>query len=216
MWLLGLEIAILLLGSVVMAKNVSVSGAMSGWIPLSIWLTRGPFALTWWMWTAIFLLALLAINTVCCSTESVRRKKGGLLPLLAPQIIHIGFLLILIAHLVSSLGASKLTGQLPEGALARLPSGLDLFLDKVETGARPNAEVELLSRGNVLKRGVLAPNHPVFFRGYGFYLQDLKMDPFPAAFIEVSREPGAPWALFGAILFTAGTILLVLLKSKQE
>ncbi|MDA8090626.1 MAG: hypothetical protein M0Z61_10480 [Nitrospiraceae bacterium] len=215
-WLIGLETAVLLVGSVIMAQNREVTGAMSGGPPLFLWLTSGPLVLTWWLWAAILVLALLAINTICCSVESVRRKKGGLVTLLAPQVIHAGFLLILVAHLMSTLGASKLTGELPEGALARLPSGFDLFLAKVESGTRPNAEVELLSQGIVLKRGALAPNHPVFFRGYGFYLQDVTMQPFPAAVIEVSLEPGAPWALLGAVFFTAGAVLLALLKTRQE
>lgn len=214
-WLLGLEIAALLAGSVFMVQNREVTAAMSGGAPLFIWLIRGPVALTCWLWAAIFFLALLAVNTVCCSIESVRRKKGGLLTLLAPQVIHAGFLMILIAHLMSTLGASKISGQLPEGAQARLPSGYDLLLTNAQAGAIPQAEVGLLFGGIVLKRGVLSPNHPLFFKGYGYYLQGLTTDPFPAAFIEVSREPGAPWALFGAVLFTAGTVLLVALRSKD-
>ncbi len=214
-WLMGLEIAALLTGSFFMEQNKEVAGAMNGAFPLYLWLTRGPLALTWWLWAAVCLLAFLTVNTLCCSVESIKRKKGGLLTLLAPQIIHAGFLLILVAHLMSSLGAAKIMGQLPQGAEARLP-GFDIFLSKVEADPQPTAQVELLSgEKNVLKRGVLSPNHPVFFRGYGIYLEELSMDPYPAAYLEVSREPGATWAFFGAILFTAGTILLVLLKSGQ-
>ena len=215
-WLMGLEIAALLAGSFFMEQSKEVAGAMNGSFPLYLWITGGPLALTWWLWAAILLLALLTINTLCCSIESIKRKKGGLLTLLAPQIIHAGFLLILVAHLASSLGASKLTGQLPQGAAARLP-GFDIFMDKVAAGPKkPYAQVELVSGGAILKRGVLSPNHPVFFRGYGIYLQGLTMEPYPAAYIEVSREPGATWAFFGGILFTAGTVLLVLLKTGQE
>ncbi len=216
-WLMGLEIAFLLAGSFFMVQYKEVSGAMNGGFPLYLWLTRGPFALTWWLWAAILLLALLTVNTLCCSLESVRRKnrRSGLLTLLAPQIIHAGFLFILVAHLMSSLGASKYTGQLPQGAAASLP-GFDIFLNSVQPGPKPAAEVELFSGGALLERGVLSPNHPVFFRGYGFYLEELSADPYPAAYILVSREPGAPWALFGAILFIAGTVLLVLLKTGRE
>lgn len=210
-WLLGLEIAGLLCGSVMMAGNRAVTEAMGGNTPLFLWLAHGPLALTWWLWAAIFVLIILAVNTVCCSIESIRRKKGGLPGLLAPQAMHAGFLLFLVAHLMSTLGASKLVGGLPEGYLARLPSGFSLFMGEVEAGARPRAEVELLSSGGgVLKRGVLAPNHPVFFKGYGIYLQDVIMNPIPAAVIEISREPGAPWALSGAILFALGIALMAL------
>lgn len=216
-WLMGLEIAFLLAGSFFMVHYKEVAGAMNGEFPLYYWLTLGPLALTWWLWAAIALLVLLTVNTLCCSLESIRRKNknSGLLTLLAPQIIHAGFLMILVAHLASSLGATKVTGQLPQGAAASLP-GFDVFLSGVQAGPKPAADVELISGGSVLKRGVLSPNHPVFFRGYGFYLEELTTDPYPAAYIMVSREPGAPWAFFGAILFTAGTVLLVLLKTGWE
>ncbi|MDA8089044.1 MAG: hypothetical protein M0Z61_02295 [Nitrospiraceae bacterium] len=214
-WLLGLEIAALFAGSYFLAVNREVMGAMSGEFPLFVWLLQGPFALTFWLWAAIFFLVLLAINTVFCSVESLRRKKGGLITMLSPQIIHAGFLLILMAHLMSSLGASKITGQLAQGESARLP-GFDIHLNKVEPGQKPYAGIDILSGGNVIRHGVLAPNHPLFFRGYGFYLQEVMTEPFPSAFIEVSREPGAIWALFGGILFTVGTIMLVLLKTRHE
>ena len=220
-WLMGFETVFLLAGSFFMEQNREVAGAMNGAFPLFLWLVHGPVLLTWWLWAAILMLALLAANTACCSLESIRRKsakKDGLLTILAPQIIHAGFLLILVAHLASTLGASKITGRLPQGEAAGLP-GFDIFLNKVEAGneTKPAAQVELISGDKVLKRGVLYPNHPVFFRGYGIYLEELSMEPYPAAYIEVSREPGAPWALFGGILFLAGSALLVLddLRNKK-
>jgi hypothetical protein len=42
------------------------------------------------------------------------------------------------------------------------------------------------------------------------------MRPFPAALIEVSREPGAIWALVGGLFFLAGMITLLILKIKKE
>jgi len=44
----------------------------------------------------------------------------------------------------------------------------------------------------------------------------VKVAPFPVAMIEVSREPGAPWALAGGILFIAGMVTLLFLKIRQE
>jgi cytochrome c biogenesis protein ResB len=34
--------------------------------------------------------------------------------------------------------------------------------------------------------------------------------------IEVSKEPGAPWALVGGILFMLGMVTLLFLKIRQE
>ena len=55
----------------------------------------------------------------------------------------------------------------------------------------------------------MRPNSPLFHRGYGIYLKEVEMDPAPAALFEVHREPGALPALLGALIFTAGNVMLL-------
>jgi hypothetical protein len=52
--------------------------------------------------------------------------------------------------------------------------------------------------------------------GIGVYIKTVKMSPFPVAMIEVSREPGAPWALAGSVLFLAGMVSLLAFKITRE
>jgi len=108
--------------------SFSGGGAEGGSIndlPLFRWLRETPFVLSWWLWVAIALLALLALNTVLCSIESVRMKyrRTGFLILIAPQVMHAGFLLIVLAHLFSAWGGYKQVMPVQEGGVITCPDG---------------------------------------------------------------------------------------------
>ncbi|MFN3478943.1 MAG: hypothetical protein ACK415_01030 [Thermodesulfovibrionales bacterium] len=47
-------------------------------------------------------------------------------------------------------------------------------------------------------------------------MRDIQTNPFKAALIEISREPGALWALLSAILFSSGIVTLVVRKPQKE
>lgn len=222
-WLLAAEMALLFYGAFVMPKN-QVFEQMNT-MSLFEWLATSGLAHTWWLWGAISILALLTLNTLLCSIDSVFKKKSGILLVISPQIIHIGFLFILLAHFLSSWGGHRQVGGVPEGAAVRLPYGFIFKLNAIETEVSPQgfitnwrARVQFIGEEGqeILKEDFLAPNRPSFFRGFGFYLKDLRLQPSPVALIEVSREPGALWALIGGILFTIGTVMLVSLRIKQE
>jgi hypothetical protein len=52
--------------------------------------------------------------------------------------------------------------------------------------------------------------------GFNINVKDLQAFPEKAVLLQVSREPGAIWALIGGILFLAGTIILIIFKAKVE
>jgi len=60
--------------------------------------------------------------------------------------------------------------------------------------------------------GTMRPNRPFFYRGFGIYLKEVGFVPEPVALVEIHREPGAGWALAGALLFTAGNIVLLAVR----
>ena len=182
-------------------------------MPLFAWLTETPPATAWWLWLTIAILAVLALNTVLCSIESLRQKTGrtGLLLRLAPQVMHAGFLFIVLAHLISSLGGYKEAMQVGEGSTISFPEGRVLF-------ERLDAEVGM--RGYVTdfsatvaatdgRRAVIRPNEPFFFQGAGIYLKQIEPFPRPVGLVEIHREPGAGLALAGALLFTVGNVVVV-------
>src|SRR5512146_2680502 len=73
---------------------------------------------TWWLFAAFAGLVLLTLNTLVCSFQAVMGKwtRRDFLLRISPQIIHLGFLFILLAHLVGAGWGYKIAGVMPEGA----------------------------------------------------------------------------------------------------
>jgi hypothetical protein len=222
LWLLAAGLALLAAGALEMPAMDEYRGMNSA--PLFRWLSESPLKATWWLWGLIGVLALLALNTLFCSAESLIRKGQGRhwVLLISPQVMHAGFLLILLAHLFSSAGAERWVALAGEGSSFRLPNDTVLRVEKINLKISPSgrpldwsADVAYFTPGlEKLASGFVAPNRPSFFKGLGLYIKDIR--PGGMLYIEVSREPGAPWALAGGVLFTAGTIALVLLKIRKE
>lgn len=193
-------------------------------MPLLRWMIDNPIGITWWLWCSLAVSSLLAANTVFCSIESIIRKSESKqrLLIISPQIIHIGFLFILIAHLLSSLGNFKGTAVVSNGSVLNLPNGLSVSFPSINAVVDSSgymtdwsADIEY-ARGEKLFKDSIRPNEPSFLDGLGIYIKTVRMEPYPTAVIEVSREPGAPWALAGGILFLAGTVILLVLKIRRE
>lgn len=154
---------------------------------------------------------------------SEKRQHKTWLLIISPQIIHIGFLFILLAHFLSSAGSFKGSAVAYEGSLLTLPNNLILKVNNINIDIGPtgyitdwNATIEYFSDGIKIKEDYLKPNSPSFYKGLGIYLKDIQPYPIKAVQLEVSKEPGAAWALVGGILFMLGTITLLILKIKRE
>jgi hypothetical protein len=223
MILLSGLLCLLLYGSLAMPLNQAFQ--LLTVEPLLSWMSESPLAITWWLWASICVLALLTVNTFFCSFASVikRRISRQWLLVIAPQIIHAGFLFILLAHLLSSYGSFKGTAFVTRGSMLRLPNGLAVLFDSVNAVVDSSgyvrdwsAEVRYFEGGRQITRDVIQPNSPSFEKGLGIYIKTVRFGPYPVALIEVSKEPGAPWALAGGILFLVGTVSLLILKIKRE
>lgn len=191
-------------------------------MPLFLWLQESPVSVSWWLWITIALLALLVINTILCSIETIVRKyrQVGLVMLLTPQLMHAGFLLIVLAHLFSAYGGFKQVMQLQEGSTISFPDGAGVQIGNIAAKIGPmgmmsdySAEIRLISGVGTAK--TIRPNDPFFYQGFGVYLKDVRIDPFPAALVEVHKEPGAGLALAGALFFTVGNVSLLALRRKR-
>ncbi len=179
---------------------------------------------TWWFFAVLAGLVLLTINTIVCSILAIRGKwsRADVLRRLSPQVIHIGFLFILLAHLLGAGWGYKLSGMMNEGAFARLPEGRTLSLRSLDAKTDPSgymrdwsAEVSLYENDKMVKSGTLGPNRPLFYHGVGIYLKSLSFEQGTAALILVNKDPGALWALAGSIFFMIGAIALLVLKWKK-
>jgi len=217
LWLTGGVMVLLAVGS--FAGGGEGAGNINN-VALFSWLEESPLALSWWLWGTGALLALLAVNTVLCSVESVRGKYRGtrFLVMIAPQVMHLGFLLIVLAHLFSAWGGTKEALPVREGEVIGFPGGgqaeianLRLVNGPMGMPADYSAEVRFPAGGGVATT-TIRPNHPAFYGGFGIYLKEVAPPPYREALIEIHREPGAGLALAGAILFTVGNVVLLGLR----
>ena len=222
-WLLIALICLLLFGSLVMPNHEEFHALHT--VALFDWMQEMPVSITWWLWAAIAVLSLLTANTVVCSIESIVRKREARqwLLIVSPQIMHIGFLLILLAHLLSSYGSFKAVTFAYRDSVFALPNNLEVRFSQVNAAVDASgyvtdwsADIEYFKEGRPVAQDRILPNSPSFRGGIGIYIKTVKISPFPVAMIEVSREPGAPWALAGGALFMIGMVMLLVLKINRE
>ncbi len=228
--LISIELCLVLLALVCIAMaagSFGLSGQYAAAInsmPLLAWLQEAPVRVSWWLWLTLAFLVLLVLNTVLCSSETLwsRWGRGGWSALLAPQLIHAGFLLIVLAHLLSAVGSSVQQMVVQEGSLASLPDGKQFGVAGISVSMSPNGmptgfSSELVTDlRNPAGRVVISPNHPWFSAGYGVYIKQAEEYPVRRALLELHREPGAGMALAGALLFTVGNIVLLVIRSKTR
>lgn len=204
LWLTAGAAVLLAAGSFLQGEGSAIND-----IALWTWLTAVPAGESWWLWGTVFLLLLLAGNTVLCSIEAIRRSPR--ISSVPPQLMHLGFLLIMLAHAVDARGSVKQAGVVREGSIIPLPSG-NLAVSRIAVRNGPmgfptDYGVELVDASGA--RETTGPNRPVFRGGVGVYVKQATDQPFPQAVVELHREPGAGLALAGGILFVAGNLFLL-------
>jgi cytochrome c biogenesis protein ResB len=225
-WTLLAFIVVFFAGSYLMPAHREVFGPMNEML-LFPWMAdvalRRPWQ-TWWFFLSLALLGLLTVNTIVCSVQAIKGRwsREDFLLRIAPQIVHIGFLLILLAHLLGAGWGYRLSGLLPEGASAAIPGDRVLHLRQLRIVPDPagyvsgwEAQIEISRNNERIASGVLAPNSPLFHEGTGIYLKSFELERIPAAFLLVNRDPGALWALAGGVLFIIGSVIVVVLKWKR-
>jgi len=215
--LTALLMVTLLAGAVSMPLSEEY-GSMNG-SPLFRWLIEKPLPQTWWLWLGILFLSLTVINTIVCSTQAILRKGEGKdwILRLSPQIIHVGFCFIMLAHLLTSYAGLNGYVFVREGDGISLDRQSSMILSRIDYRLRSGHVSEMSAwidvvKGNDRKSYIISPNNPAFHDGFGIYIQRVSLQGGPAALIEISRDPGALWALGGGVLFLLGTIALTLRK----
>lgn len=77
-------------------------------------------------------------------------------------------------------------------------------------------DIEYLKEGKIFQTDTIVPNSPSVRMGFNINVKDLQAYPYEAILLQVSREPGAVWALAGSILFMVGITTLISLKIRME
>ncbi|MCC6501515.1 MAG: cytochrome c biogenesis protein ResB [Deltaproteobacteria bacterium] len=146
--------------------------------------------LTAWVWALIALTAVFGINTFVCTADKaaavIRNKKPW--AALFPHIVHVGFLIALLGHLVGSVWGFKSYGNVVfKGDSIPVPhtSGLFLRLDSTEMNVLPSGELDSLetgvtlldAKGEKIEQGTLGMNAPLIHDGIAFYHFDQGQSP---------------------------------------
>ncbi len=225
-WTLLVLIGLFFLGSYMMPVHRGIFGSMNDRL-LFDWVREVAADHPWetgWFFAALGALVLLTINTLVCSIQAVKGRwsRSDFLLRIAPQVVHAGFLFILLAHLLGALSGYRLSGTVPEGSFVRIPENRVLHLEAVRVDVDRSgyprdwsADIEVLEGGHPVAAGSLGPNAPLFYRGVGFYLKSFDFERVPMALLMVNKDPGAPWALAGSILFAVGAATILALKWKK-
>jgi len=224
LWLLALITLLFAAGAVIMPLTEEFQSIHSG--SMLQWLNAQSIGVTWWLWAIMGLLALLSINTLFCSVESIikKRKVTQWLLLISPQIIHIGFLFMLIAHLLSAAGGSQAFATMAEGSLIKVSEDKMVRIKDIRVDLDPSGyindwevNIEYIANGAVIDRSGIRPNSPSVRSDMNINVKKIvQVYPHKAVLIQVSREPGAFWALAGGILFTIGIVILIGFKMRME
>ncbi len=223
LWSLGFLILFLFAGALIMPGRPEFELLHS--VPFFKWIQKQHVEITWWLWGVISILSILAINTLFCSIESIIKKRNATqwLLLISPQIIHIGFLFMLLAHLLSGAGSSQGLARAVEGSVLTFSDNtvmkvreISIDMDKQGYMTDWRVDVEYLSNGMPFKQDTIRPNKPSLLTGFNINVKDLTLYPQKIIIIQVNKEPGALWALVGGILFMIGTITLLMLRIRME
>jgi len=212
-------------GSVLIPFNPQVFGSLDS-MPLGVWLrqvaTRQP-GLTWWIPVGGMLVILLAVNTLCCFIDWLRFiksrwRKGG------EYLIHIGFVLILVAFLWGSQAGirSEQNGLLVGQSIPLPQLGVRLTLEAFEPvlapGGRPIEMLNTLAlyRGEELvKRVQTRSNAPLIWQGLVVIPTSYGQTPrggryIPYSILTINYDPGAKLAFAGAVAMGCGVLLTLI------
>ena len=130
--LIFILMGILLVGAVIMPVFPSYKEINN--TNLFNWLSEVPISESWWLYLAILTIGLLIINTIVCSIESIikkdRTKRWPLV--ISPQLIHLGFSFIMLAHFLSSYMAAHGFMVLQEGQGIKFRNGDILYLERID------------------------------------------------------------------------------------
>ncbi|MEE8575470.1 MAG: cytochrome c biogenesis protein ResB [Thermodesulfobacteriota bacterium] len=137
--------------------------------------------LTLWIFVLIILVAIFSVNTALCTLDKliqIARRELGIKSLL-PHIVHIGFLIAVLGHLLGSVyGFKNPYNFLVKGEQVSVPGAEEVSvrlervkIDRTEEGEISNLKttVTIIEDGEEQVTGDIEINGPLLYKGIGFY-----------------------------------------------
>jgi cytochrome c biogenesis protein ResB len=173
-------------GSVVCIRNPEVFQALDQAILMPWLFTAGikDPGLSLWIFILVVLIFLFALNTAACTVDRLIGvvKRRSPLRSFFPHVVHVGFLVALLGHLLGSTYGFRSPGNiLVKGEPVVVPHTKSLLirLDDVAAGYSPAGEltsvrtfVTLLEGDKVLLSDMIQINDPLRYGGAVFYHAD--------------------------------------------
>ena len=224
--LFALTIAFCLIGSLMLPGNLAFFSGIDD-APLFEWLSdSGDLAMLWWIYFLIASVAGLALSTIACTIEALlKRSSLGLLYKFSPQVMHLGVLLVMLGHLLTGAMGHRADLLISEGSSGEIAPGLEVRVvhvgeesNEAGTAIRWLAVLDIYKDGTMLEQRDLVPTRPVYVDGFGLFFDTFNQGgrgETPSAVIQVTRDPGALWALAGGVLVTLGGIGFIYSRRPQ-
>jgi len=173
-------------GSIVSMKNPAVFQALDQAIlfPWLFTIGKANFNISLWIFILVILTTIFAINTTVCTLDKLYSILKDKRPWQSffPQIVHIGFLIALLGHLVGSIYGFRSPGNFVfQGQAIKVPTqpGLLLRLDDIEMKTSRKAGLEDLKTKVTLLKGEkeilkynIQLNGPLIYKSIAFYHAD--------------------------------------------
>lgn len=186
--------------------------------PLFLWLSRSDStSLTWWIYLMIIVLAVLAVNTIVCTIDGILKKRGreNFIFSISPHIMHIGVLFVMLGHMLTAALGHKADMTIEKGMERQVAEGITLGLNGIDVITDQEGYVTdwtlNISWGlpdGTKGKGMVRPVRPLYAGGYLIYTKSVETGEKDSALIRICMDPGAPWALAGALVLCAGGVLL--------
>ncbi|MBW7957203.1 MAG: cytochrome c biogenesis protein ResB [Deltaproteobacteria bacterium] len=179
-------------GSIVVVRNQRFFGALDHEVlfPFLLSLKTEYIGLTLWVWALILLTAVFAVNTVVCTIDKAWSVVQNRRPwqALFPHIVHVGFLIALLGHLVGSVWGFRSYGHvLYKGESIPVPyqGGIQVRLDETEMRAGTRGDLDYLRTrltlvnddGSEVVTKDIGLNNPLIWKGIAFYHFDQGQSP---------------------------------------
>ena len=139
-------------------------------------------SLTLWIYILFGLVTIFAVNAVVCTIDKSYKIYTKGLPLRAflPHVVHIGFLIAMLGHLIGATSGFKSQGNFVlEGERLYIEKAqLTVTLDSLEQSFAPSGRplsmitaltVEDAAAGGVKTSGEISPNSPFIYKGTALY-----------------------------------------------
>lgn len=214
-WALSIVIFLFFAGSLIVPDNMEHLSDIND-VLLFQWLFGSKPSVSWWIYALLAALTFTALNIMVCGADSLIKKLSPrrFLQSISPQVIHLGVLLFLFAHLLTASTGLREEVLLKEGGTARFSNGSGFHVEKVMAEYTSPTETFWAVRGRWLNApgkeepAVIMPAKPAFHNGLWLFIKSADPDTRKVSLM-LREDIGALWALAGVAVFTLGCVLFL-------